>query len=56
MNKRTNLILISIIVGGMVTFLPVPIKVAFIASTAIALFMRYDFYDYDQRNEGINHE
>lgn len=56
MNKRTNLILISIILGGMVTFLPASIKIALLVSTAIALFMRYDFYDYDQRNEGINHE
>lgn len=56
MNKRTNLVLLSIILGGMVTFLPVPIKVALLISTAIALFMRYDFYDYDLRNGGIDHE
>ncbi|MDT2402504.1 hypothetical protein P7D43_08975 [Enterococcus avium] len=56
MNKRTNLILISIILGGMVTFLPAPIKIALLVSTAIALFMRYDFYEYDQRNEEITHE
>lgn len=56
MNKRTNLILLSIILGGAVTFLPVPIKVAILASTVIALFMRYDFYEYDQRNEVGNHE
>ncbi|MGX7205208.1 hypothetical protein [Enterococcus pingfangensis] len=56
MNKRTNLILISIILGGMVTFLPVAIKVALLFSAAIALFMRYDFYEYDQRNEEITHE
>lgn len=56
MNKRINLILLSIILGGMVTFLPVPIKVPMIASTAIVLFMRYDFYEYDQRNEVGNHE
>lgn len=56
MNKRTNLILLSIILGGAVTFLPVPVKVAILASTVIALFMRYDFYEYDQRNEVGNHE
>ncbi|MGM0175543.1 hypothetical protein [Enterococcus sp. DIV0800] len=52
MKKQTNLMLFSILIGGSVTFLPTPLKIAILVSTIVVLFMRYDFYDYSQRNEG----
>ena len=56
MNKKMNLFLVAILFGGLITFLSAPVKLAILASTIVVLFMRYDFYDYDLQNGGIEHE
>ncbi|MFC0276724.1 hypothetical protein ACFFH2_08415 [Enterococcus devriesei] len=56
MNKRINLILAATLLGGVMTMLPTKWKAAIFISTIVALFMRYDFYEYDLRNNVLKNE
>lgn len=56
MNKQTNLILLSVILGGSVTFLSAPLKIAILTGIIVVLFMRYDIFEYESRTGESDHE
>ncbi|MDT2500306.1 hypothetical protein P7D95_05785 [Enterococcus avium] len=57
MNKKVNLILASILFGGVATVLPLLLKICLFVGIGLLLFMKYDDWEYEQReNGGIEHD
>lgn len=57
MNKKVNLILVSILFGGVATVLPPLLKICLFVGIGLLLFMKYDDWEYEQReNGGIEHD
>ncbi|MGG5372832.1 hypothetical protein [Enterococcus sp. AZ196] len=51
MNKRVNLILASILFGGVATVLPILLKICLFVAIGLILFIQYDEWEYDQRRK-----
>lgn len=57
MNKKVNLILASILFGGVAIVLPLLLKICLFVGIGLLLFMKYDDWEYEQReNGGIEHD
>lgn len=52
MNKKVNLILASILFGGVATVLPTLLKICLFVAIALILFVKYDEWEYEQRVKG----
>lgn len=52
MNKKMNLILAAILLGGITTVLPTLLKICLFVAIALILFIKYDEYDYQLRTGG----
>lgn len=52
MNKKVNLILAAILFGGVATVLPLLLKICLFIGVGLLLFMKYDEWEYEQRNKG----
>lgn len=52
MNKKVNLILVSILFGGVATVLPPLLKICLFVGIGLLLFMKYDEWEYEQRVKG----
>lgn len=51
MNKKLNLILAGVLLGGIATVLPFMFKLFLFVAAGLLLFWGYDEYDYQTRNE-----
>lgn len=57
MNKKTNLILAAILFGGIITILPMLLKLIIYTAIVFYLFVTFDFWEYEKRyNGGIEHD
>ncbi|MEQ7304144.1 hypothetical protein [Enterococcus avium] len=54
MNKKLNLILASVLFGGVSTVLPTLLKICLFVAIALILFIKYDEWEYEQRYQGGN--
>lgn len=52
MNKKINLILAAFFLGGVATVLPMLLKICLFVGVGLLLFMKYDEWEYNKRNEG----
>lgn len=53
MNKRMNLFLAAVLLGGVLTVLPMLCKILIFTGIALLLFLEYDEWEYSQRVGGI---
>lgn len=51
MNKNVNLVLASILFGGVATVLPLLLKISLFVGIGLLLFFKYDDWEYDQRQK-----
>lgn len=56
MSKKINLILASVLFGGVSTVLPTLLKACLFAGIALILYMKYDEWEYSKRVGGPRHE
>lgn len=49
MNKKVNLVLASILFGGVASALPLLLKICIFVGIGLLLFTRYDNWEYDSR-------
>lgn len=54
MNKKVNLVLASILFGGVTTLLPTLLKICLFVGAGLLLFWNYDEYEHQLRNGGMN--
>lgn len=52
MNKKVNLVLASILFGGVATVLPTLLKICMFVGIVLILFIQYDEWEYEQRVKG----
>ncbi|MDN2639287.1 hypothetical protein OEZ17_17440 [Enterococcus avium] len=52
MNKKINLVLASILFGGVATVLPTLLKICMFVGIVLILFIQYDEWEYEQRVKG----